>query len=82
MYRKNLENPNISDDLVTNLLVIAIVTQVLRKNKDKNNLENVLQFAFKKFSKLIPNTSEKIFVQRVKILIDRSLKEMKNENLL
>lgn len=83
-YKKNLQNPSISDDLITNVLIIKIVVDLIKKKKNYSDLneKEIIDMAFKKSKKFIEKTSEKNFCQRINTLIDRYLKEINNEKLL
>jgi hypothetical protein len=86
-----LKNPSISDDLITNVIIIKIVVdlikkKIIRKNNSANLNEDeekkIIDFALKKFKRIIEKTSEKNFCQRINTLIDRYLKDINNEKLL
>lgn len=79
-----MQNPSISDDLITNIIIIKIVTDSIKKKKNYTHLneKEIIDNAIKKSKKLIKKTGEKNFCQRIDTLIDRYMKEIENKKLL
>ncbi len=79
-----MQNPTISDDLITNILIISITVDLIKKKKNYtyHNEKEIIDMALRESKYFIEKTSEENFCQRINNLIDRYLKEINNEKLL
>jgi hypothetical protein len=81
VYKKNLENPFIYDDLITVSIIIQLIKYLLQKNLNLGE-SDMIKMALNQFQKIHTYAGEKNFFSKIKLIIDRYLKENQSQILL